>query len=270
MRADEGALAEETADAATGDVAFTFDWYGDFLDRLCDHGRRFRDYEADLRAGDVVLRHDVDWSPERALRTARMEADRGISATYFFLVSSPFYNVVHKPNRRILEHLESLGHDVGLHFSTHQYWSEEPPESELVARVADERAILTGAGADPVDAVSFHRPPEWVFRRSFQAFDSTYEERFFTDIAYRGDSNQRWREDPPLAGGVPEKMQVLTHPGLWGDQDATFDERLDALCTRTLGRTHRFMHDQFVEKKYNIDEYCEVGPSTVASSSPSR
>jgi len=29
-----------------------------------------------------------------------------------------------------------------------------------------------------VDTVSFHVPPEWVLRRSFDGFVSTYEERF--------------------------------------------------------------------------------------------
>jgi hypothetical protein len=241
----------------SADVSFTYEWYGDFLDSLLDHGRRFRGYDADLDAGDVVLRHDVDWSPRRALQTARMEADRGIDATYFFLVSTPFYNVVHKPNREILHRLEALGHDVGLHFSTHQYWTEEPDEADLLDRVAAERQILSQTDATPVDAVSFHRPPEWVFRRSFPTFPSTYAERFFTDIAYRGDSNQRWREDHPLADGVPEKMQVLTHPGLWGRDDASFAERLSTLTDRTLGRTNRFMHEQFIEKKYNVDEFCE-------------
>lgn len=239
------------------EIPFTFEWYGDFLDRLCDHGCRFRGYDDELEAGDVILRHDVDWSPRRALRTARLEAERGIEAAYFFLISSPFYNVVHKPTRRIISRMASLGHDVGLHFSVHQYWNEEPPEAELVERIAAEQRILSAVADDPIETVSFHRPPEWVCGRTFSSVDSTYEERFFTDVAYRGDSNQRWRDEPPLADGVPERMQVLVHPGLWGEEDATFAERLATLTDRRLGRTRRFMHDQFVKKRYNIDEFCD-------------
>jgi peptidoglycan/xylan/chitin deacetylase (PgdA/CDA1 family) len=255
--------AEATTDRTTdGEMEFTYAWYGSFLDRLLESGRRFRDYDADLAPGDVVLRHDVDWSPRKALRTARMEADRDIEATYFFLVSSPFYNLVHKPNRQLIDRLEALGHDVGLHFSTHQYWDDEPAEARLLEQVAAEQRILEQVAADPVETVSFHRPPEWVFRRTFPTFDSTYEERFFTDVAYRGDSNQRWREEPPLTDGVPEKMQVLTHPGLWGEDDAPFADRLATLTDRTLGRTRRFMHDQFVEKKYNVDAFCDFDEPT--------
>ena len=253
------ASTERDTAAADGEVEFTFEWYGDFLDRLLAHGCTFRSYRDEVRPGDVILRHDVDWSPRRALQVARMEAERGVEATYFFLVTSPFYNVLHKPNREILARLESMGHDVALHFSTHQYWSEEPPEGDLVDRVRAEQRVLLTVTHDPVNTVSFHRPPEWAVRRSFGGFESTYEERFFTDIAYRGDSNQRWREEPPLADGVPDRMQVLTHPGLWGEEDAGFEERLTALEDETLGRTRRFMDEQFVEKKYNIDEFCEFG-----------
>lgn len=239
------------------EVEFTFRWYERFLDALRDRDRRFRDYRADLAPGDVVLRHDVDWSPRNALRTARIESDRGIEATYFFLVTSPFYNLLHRPNREILERIESLGHDVGLHFSTHQYWSVEPPERELVERVRSERAVLDELVDSPVDVVSFHRPPEWVFRREFDEFVSTYEERFFTDIAYRADSNQRWRDEPPLEGPLPAKMQILTHPGLWDDDDGGFTERLKGHEARQFNRTRQFMEDQFLDKKYNIDEFCQ-------------
>ena len=189
-----------------------------------------------------------------------MEAERDVEATYFFLVTSPFYNVMHRPNREIIARLEALGHDVALHFSTHQYWEEEPSVTALVDRVREEQRALLTVAHDPVNAVSFHRPPEWTFRRSFPGFESTYEERFFTDIAYRGDSNQRWRDEPPLADGVPDRMQVLTHPGLWGEADAGFEERLSTLLDESLGLTRRFMTDQFVEKKYNVEEFCDFGP----------
>jgi len=252
----------------TGDgMSFTFEWYDDFLARLCDD-YRFCTYADDLAPGEMILRHDVDWSPRRALRMARMEADRGIEANYFFLVSSPFYNPVHKPTRRIVQRIESLGHHVGLHFSTHQYWDEEPAESELVERVDAEKRILDAVSAEPLGAISFHRPPDWVFGRTFAAFDSAYAARFFDDIAYRGDSDHRWREEPPLADGAPDRLQVLVHPGLWGENDGAFTERLATITDRRLARTRRFMHDQFVRKKYNIDEFCEVG--TTASRPASR
>lgn len=245
------------AGAVVENVEFTFEWYEHLLDVLRARGRRFRGYRTELDSGDVVLRHDVDWSPRSALRTARIESERDISATYFFLTTSPFYNLMHKPNRLIVEEIEALGHDVELHFSTHQYWDEEPSDEDLVERVNSERRVLEELTGDSVDVVSFHRPPEWAFRREYEGFVSTYEERFFTDIAYRGDSNQRWRDESPLDDELPERMQILTHPGLWGDDDGDFAERLKRHEAQTFDRTRQFMEDQFLEKKYNIDAFCQ-------------
>lgn len=230
-------------------VAFTYDWYDEFLARLHSDGARFRSYGEGLSAGDVLLRHDVDLSPERALRMGKVEAARDVRATYFLLVSSPLYNPLDRHTREIVAELDSLGHDVGLHFSTHQYWpaSESPSGTELRERIAAERAVLDSLPVDPVDTVSFHLPPPWVLERSFDGFDSTYEPRFFGEIGYRADSNQRWRQEPPLAGGRPEKLQVLTHPGLWGETDGSFEERVEAATNETDSRVEEYAHTRYVE-----------------------
>lgn len=236
-------------------VEFTYDWYERFLRRLLDAGYTPANYDESLSTGEVILRHDVDFSPRKALTMGRIEADLGIEATYFVLMNSPLYNVFYKPVRTVLEELQSLGHTIGLHFSTHQYWNGEAPTTAVSERVSAEREALTAAVGDVSEAVSFHRPDEWLFRRSFDGFISTYEERFFTEIAYRGDSNQRWREQHPLSGEQPEKLQILTHPGLWGETDADFETRLLDETDYEIDRTRRFMREQFIEKRYNVDEF---------------
>ncbi|MFC7177444.1 hypothetical protein [Halosegnis marinus] len=198
-------------------------------------------------------------SPRRALDCARIEADRGVRATYFFLVSCPLYNLAFRPNRDLLVRLRALGHDVGLHFSTHQYWNDDPGDDAIEERVAAERDVLAALGADPVDAVSFHRPPEWVFERRFDGFDSTYEPRFFREVAYRSDSNMRWRAEPPFADGVPDRLQLLVHPGLWGPEDADFAERVRTEVNHELSRTARYMTETLVDKRYHAVEFGHGG-----------
>jgi hypothetical protein len=236
-------------------VEFTYDWYERFLRYLLEAGYEPTGYEGSVADGEVIVRHDVDFAPRKALSMGRIEAELGIESTYFVLLTSPLYNVFYEPVRRVLEELRSLGHTIGLHFSTHQYWEGEAPTENVSNRVAAEREALAAAAGEVSDAVSFHRPDEWLFRRSFDGFTSAYEERFFTEIAYRGDSNQRWRREHPLAGELPEKLQVLTHPGLWGETDADFETRLLEETDRELDRTRRFMREQFVEKRYNVDEF---------------
>lgn len=239
----------------TEPVEFTFDWYERFLAELLDAGYSPADYDDPLEPGEMIVRHDIDFSPRKAVEMGRIEADLGVESTYFVLLTCPLYNVFYKPVRSALQELQSMGHTIGVHFSTHQYWDGEAPSAAITERALEEREALACVVDDVSEAISFHRPDEWLFRRSFEGFTSTYEERFFTDIAYRGDSNQRWREEHPLAGELPETLQILTHPGLWGEEDADFETRLANEVDAELGRTRRFMHEQLVEKRYNVDEF---------------
>lgn len=56
----------------------------------------------------IVLRHDVDRRVENALALARLEADRGVTATYYFRTSTFDADVVRK--------IGDLGHEVGYHY----------------------------------------------------------------------------------------------------------------------------------------------------------
>lgn len=240
---------------STESVEFTYDWYERFLTELLESGYAPAGYEDALDSGEMIVRHDIDFSPRKALEMGRIEADLGIAATYFVLLSCPLYNVFYKPVRKALQELQSMDHTIGVHFSTHQYWNGEATPEAVTDRVRAERDGLSSAVGEVSEAVSFHRPDEWLFRRSFEGFISTYEERFFTDIAYLGDSNQRWRAQHPLSGDRPEKLQILTHPGLWGEDDADFEMRLTEEVGYELDRTRQFMTEQLIEKKYNVDGF---------------
>jgi hypothetical protein len=216
------------------DIIFTFKQYKELLERLLREGYSFEKFSNTVPKNTVLLRHDIDWSPRKAVRFAQIEADLGITSTYFFLVSSPFYNVLNQQERQQISQIQDLGHNIGLHFSTHQYFDSEPtgkdgqapPDDELVAAVDQERKILELVINQPIDIVSFHNPPEWTFQKSYNHFTSTYEARFFDKIVYRADSNQRWRGELPFTETIPSKVQLLTHPVLWGENDGSSVDRL--------------------------------------------
>lgn len=230
-------------------VEFTFERCRSILGRLRSAGYASRAYDDEIAAGDVLLRHDVDLSPERAVRMAEIEREFGMSATYFFLLGSPMYNPFHGPVREAIAEIESMGHDVGLHFSTHQHWpaSQPPAEPELAARIDDERAALATVARDPIPTVSFHVPPDWVLARTFEGVESTYEPRFFDEIGYLADSGQRWREEGLQIPRDGRPLQVLMHPGLWGDEDASFDQRVREAVTDADRRSRDYARSRYLD-----------------------
>lgn len=226
---------------ATTGTPFTMDAYRTFLRQLLDADYRFARYgDRPHGPGTVLLRHDVDISPERALAMARAEADLGVTATYFFLVTAPVYDLLHPATREAIEEIAGCGHAVGVHFDVHHYWEGRPADGALVDAVHRERESLDRV-VDVTDAVSFHVPPEWLLGRRFDQFTSVYDPAFFEEMTYRSDSNQRWRREDPFPDGLPERTQVLVHPGLWHDQDRELDEILATLARRSRGEVDEYM-----------------------------
>ncbi|AKB79716.1 Polysaccharide deacetylase [Methanosarcina horonobensis HB-1 = JCM 15518] len=60
----------------------------------------------------VLLRHDVDRMPGRALATAQIEHELGIKATYYFRTSENVF----KPD--IIRQIRDMGHEIGYHYET--------------------------------------------------------------------------------------------------------------------------------------------------------
>ena len=233
-------------------VKFTFDWYDTLIDRLLDGGYAIKSYGESANNNSVILRHDVDWSPRKAVTLAEIEAERNVSSSFFFLLSSPFYNVLNTTERQYIERIGELGHNIGVHFDTQQYWDEQPDDEKVRQKVLSQQRILGEIIDDPDDIVSFHNPPEWIYRQNYESFTSTYEPRFFDKIKYVADSNQRWRDASPFADGFPDEFQLLTHPVLWGKQDAQSSDRLreerdfhEMQIAKLLNQTNRTWENQF-------------------------
>lgn len=219
-------------------VQFTYDWYEEFLADLKSRGYEFSRFRDEVDSGTVLLRHDVDWSVPKALKLAEIESDLGISSTFHFLFTSPVYNPFTGPNERRIRRIMELGHEIGLHFDPHRYWDSEPPTEEVERTVEQERMVLERVFGTDVPVVSFHNPgrweapngemlgAEWALGQEYETFINTYAPRFFEDITYSSDSNQRWRDEHPLEGGTPDRIQLLTHPVLYGIDHASTADRL--------------------------------------------
>ncbi|MFP8891580.1 hypothetical protein ACLI4U_17690 [Natrialbaceae archaeon A-CW2] len=210
--------------AALGRLSYTFGEYEQLLQSLLADGFSFIPFKGSIDDDEIVLRHDVDLSPARALEMAKIEAAMDIQATYCVLVTTPVYNLLEVTNASILHEIQALGHDVALHFNTHHYWSTQPSDDELCTQVRAECDVLGTVLNRHVDIVSFHRPPEWVLGVDFDGFENAYQPAYFSAITYRSDSSHKWRRQPPFPDGRPDRLQLLTHPGLWGETPRPMDE----------------------------------------------
>lgn len=231
-----------------GDVEFTHEWYQSLLGHLLDDGYSFRTFTRPPREGDLLLRHDIDLSLDDALKMADVEAELGVQSTYCVLLSSPLYNPLDGEHAAKIEEIDSLGHDVGLHFNTHDRWSDGmPSDGEIEEQVRNQQSILDSLVSDISPAVSFHRPPSWVLGKRFTGFQNTYAPPYFTDIAYLADSNQRWRDEPPELDELPETLQILTHPGLWGERDEEFEDRIQRGVVGSCRFANRRAREEFID-----------------------
>lgn len=177
---------------------------------------------ADFRGeGCIALwRHDIDFSPHRALALARMEADAGVTATYFVQLSSRFYNVFEPEITEIIRQIGRLGHEIGLHFETETAGHRHEVEHER--RLIFQAATLQHLAEKPVTSFSLHNPTTMVgisfdeFQHGglFNASHPALREEF----AYCSDSNGIWRYrslDAMVADPRITRIYALTHPEWW-------------------------------------------------------
>ncbi|AGN02217.1 hypothetical protein L593_11360 [Salinarchaeum sp. Harcht-Bsk1] len=214
----------QAPDDAAG-IPYELDVYAGLLETLLARGYEFVGFDGAIEDGQIALRHDVDLSLSRAAEMARVEAALGIESTYCLQVTAPLYDLLVPENRRHVRTIVEAGHDVGLHFDPHYYWESEPVVDDLELRVLDDRSALSRVIADDfhrsvsVVATSIHQPPNWALGATFEAFQSTYEPRYFLDVEYVSDSAGKWRVQRPFEDEVPDAMQLLVHPGLWHRED---------------------------------------------------
>lgn len=99
-------------------MLFTFENYRLLLETLLRRGLQnltIADYLETRPTDDFfILRHDVEWNPDKALDVARLEISLGLRASYYF----------HRPNRqrvfntRVMAELQKMGHEIGYQYET--------------------------------------------------------------------------------------------------------------------------------------------------------
>lgn len=168
----------------------------------------------EFNQGSVIWRHDIDFSPQRALALAKIEANHGVSCSYFFQVTSLFYNVLEPEVEKTLKNIASLGHSIGLHYE------QRPGDNRN--RLLTEAKILSELVETDIRMFSLHNPT--TFKSSEFNADTAFGMINASSIVsksgveYCSDSNGLWRFESlwdVINKPVKLRLYVLTHPEWW-------------------------------------------------------
>jgi len=201
---------------------FTFAHYREILEKALDLGyvfNTFDGYEEVSAPRLILLRHDIDLSLDNCLRLARIEHELGVQSTFFVRVHARLYNPFEFQSYKKLREIESLGHEMALHYEPGFALAVDEDEELMVRR---EKTILESVLNHPVVSASAHLPGKTgsticdANKESFSIKYDAYSPRFIKDFKYLSDSNGRWREGCLCQHlGSFDRLCVLTHGWWW-------------------------------------------------------
>ena len=200
-------------------MKFTYDDYRYMIELIKKNGYIITDYHQYKEySKPCILRHDIDYSIDKAVAFAAMENKLNIRSTYFVLITSDFYNVLSTENRMKLLQIISYGHEVGLHFDETVY-----SDNNIADHILYERNLLSNLLNADISTVSMHRPSKKVLEDNLiiPGMINTYNDDFFKIFKYVSDSRMNWREDVLnyIETKRYDRLHILTHPFWYGEKE---------------------------------------------------
>jgi hypothetical protein len=214
-----------------------------------------------------ILRHDVEFSLERALDLAKLEHEAlKIQSSYFIQTRNNTYNILSRQNRALIKEIYQLGHTIGLHVNSAGFSSID----EIRQIIKKDIAFFSHALDVPMDRFSFHRPTPELLQANLkmEQLINAYGEDYFQydphfnekelGIYYFSDSEHSWKYNHPfvMKDKKIKKFQLLTHPDSWSTQGADNLQNFKALIEQKYQmmlrsideECHHFPRESFYEK----------------------
>ena len=196
----------------------------------------------------MFLRHDIDVSVKRALTLAEIEADCGVRATYMFIPNSRLYDI--RNDGDTLLRIDSLGHEVALHFDVDDQGREQGTDIRgVLDEIEMDCRTISDITGSPVRSVSFHRPMPQFIGGDLTICGRTNAYAEILMQSYISDSRGQWRNGDPvplLKAAEATIVQLLIHPIWYGPIHMDPRQRLEEFFlseTRDLIRTERSKFD---------------------------
>ena len=196
-------------------MIFTYEAYRGLLALLREQGYAIRDYHNYVDASRcAILRHDIDTSLDQAVKLAELETKEGVRSTWFVLLRTDFYNAASKTGQEALRYIQSLGHEIGLHFDEASYVPALGSD-EVIENIIKECGLLSALLETRVSTVSMHRPSAAALEADYVIPDvvNSYGKTFFHEFKYLSDSRRRWREpvEEIIRSGKYDRLHILLH-----------------------------------------------------------
>ena len=240
---------------------FSFEDYKEIL-RIIKASGRYATYKQALtRDSFVLMRHDVEYSVERAYDLAKVEESMDFTSAFFFQWTNNSYNILSRKNMSMVKDMHERGHEIGLHFALNGM-----TDMELVRKqIKKEIDMLSEMFGFEITTFSVHRPSKDILKENIKlpGIINAYQDEFFTfaenvtedspvAVKYMADSNHIWRYGYPDEKNIlgHEKVQILTHPFAWTKTGYDNFDNYKALVTEKTREMIDSIHNEckdFVE-----------------------
>lgn len=240
---------------------FTIENYEKMVKLAIENGFQFIDYKDEFIANrkDILWRHDVEFSPDVALKMAEIESEYGVHSTFFFQLHSEYYNIIEKYFTEILNKIKDLGHNIGLHFDAHYY--NVFTEIELEKFIIQDKNYFEQVFNVKLEAFSFHNTNQFILsceKERYGGLINVYSEFYKTQYNYCADSTGYWRFDvleDILKDPIIKHLQVLTHDAMWSEKILSPRQRVMKSIQNNAERVKKQYDNFFITNPAkNIDD----------------
>lgn len=246
---------------------FSYDAYRNLIDTI-KNAIPLVDF-ANIKETDerfFILRHDVEFSVEKAYELAKIEHDDlRIQSSYFFQIRNYSYNALAFKNVSMIQQIYKMGHKIGLHVNS----SGLNCLSALIPLIKNDLHLLQDGVGVPIDRFSFHRPTCDLLKANLklEGYINAYDKKYFhyyahppsepLSVYYFSDSQHQWKYGNPLSilEKPIKKIQLLTHPYSWSKKGLN--------NTNNFKEIIKFKYDTMLQ---SMHEECQHFPKELLSS----
>ena len=205
---------------------FSYREYEEIIRAVQESGRAANFKQAQGMDRFVIMRHDVEFSVDRAYALSELELSHGFTSTFFFQWTNNAYNILSRKNRDMILKMHERGQKIGLHYAVNGLTDMEQIRRQILLEIR----VLNEMMGFPIDEFSIHRPSGSILKENIKlpAVRNAYQDDFFTyaetitpetplKVKYISDAQHRWNYGMPDRETIEryDKVQILTHPYSW-------------------------------------------------------